>query len=114
MYDYFESSKFLFVIFKRTTDDNLVFRGVKFWSMPALDIAEYGEVWRRAVQAARLSNESLFPKGSEHAIGHVRPHARNKQDTDEMPNGTHVTKRCFWLNSSYILEQIDDLLDDTL
>jgi DNA mismatch repair protein MutH len=113
MYDYFESSKFLFVVFKRTTDGNLIFRGVKFWSMPAIDITEYGEVWRRAVQAVRLSNESLFPKGSEHNIGHVRPHARNKQDTDEMPNGTHATKRCFWLNSSYILEQIDDLLDDT-
>lgn len=112
MYDYFESSKFLFVVFKRTSDGQLIFRGVKFWSMPARDISAYSEVWRRAVHAVNVGNELLFPKQSEHAIGHVRPHARNKQDTDEMPNGTHATKRCFWLNSAYVLSQIDDLLHD--
>lgn len=110
MYDYFESSKFLFVVFKRTSDGQLIFRGVKFWSMPARDIIAYGEIWRRAVHAVNMGDERLFPKQSEHVIGHVRPHAKNKQDTDEMPNGTHATKRCFWLNSSYILSQINEIL----
>jgi DNA mismatch repair endonuclease MutH len=113
MYDYFESSKFLFVVFQRTSDEQLIFRGVKFWSMSTRDITAYGEVWRRAVHAVKEGNELLFPKQSDHAIGHVRPHAKNKQDTDEMPNGTHATKRCFWLNSGYVLSQISDLLNGT-
>lgn len=111
MYDYFESTKFLFVVFKQINDDDLVFLGIKFWSMPAKDINVYGEVWRRTKNAVCQSDESLFPKQSEHAIGHVRPHAKNKLDTDEMPNGIHATKRCFWLNNSYILSQIESILE---
>jgi DNA mismatch repair endonuclease MutH len=114
MYDYFESAKFLFVVFKRRTDGNLIFRGVKFWSMPPQDITAYGDVWRRAVHAVKEGDETLFPKQSDHAIGHVRPHALNKHDTDEMPNGTHATKRCFWLNNSYILSQLGDFSYDPL
>jgi DNA mismatch repair protein MutH len=111
MYDYFESTKFLFVVFKHVSDDDLVFCGIKFWSMPARDIIAYGDVWRRTFHAIQQGDESLFPKQSEHVIGHVRPHAKNKLDTDEMPNGNHATKRCFWLNNSYILSQIESVLE---
>ena len=54
--------------------------------------------------------KSIFPKQSENRVCHVRPHARNAEDTYELPDGRLYTKQCFWLNNSYILEQIKDYL----
>lgn len=49
-----------------------------------------------------------FSKISENRISHVRPHAINAQDTYELPDGRQYPKQCFWLNSSYIYDQIKD------
>ncbi|MGB5665585.1 MAG: hypothetical protein WBM53_01965 [Maribacter sp.] len=48
----------------------------------------------------------------EHRISHVRPHATNKDDTyplpvaDELTGLLDYTKHCFWLNSSYVKDEI--------
>ena len=31
-------------------------------------------------------------------------------DADELPDGRFMTKQCFWLNNTYILSVIKDLL----
>ena len=49
-----------------------------------------------------------FPKASENPVCHVRPHAQNAQDTYELPDGRQYPKQCFWLNNTYIYQQIDD------
>ena len=61
-------------------------------------------------------------KGTDKKIVHVRPHAAKAiykfidgttygdgvltRDGDELPNGVIITKQCFFLNNSYILESI--------
>ena len=66
-----------------------------------------------------------LPKASKTKILHVRPHTSksfylidDKQygsgtlsgNSDLLPNGNRMTKQCFWLNKSYILEQIIELI----
>ena len=33
---------------------------------------------------------------------HVRPHAKNREDTYDLPDGRKLTKQSFWINKNYI------------
>ena len=56
--------------------------------------------------------KTFFPKKTENRISHVRPHARNAKDTYQLPvedkftKMTEYTKHCFWLNASYVKDEI--------
>ena len=47
-----------------------------------------------------------LPKQSESRVAHVRPHGRDSRDTLPLPDGRVMTKQCFWLNNTYIAQQI--------
>tara|TARA_R110002050_G_scaffold197156_1_gene332046 strand:- start:349 stop:1734 length:1386 start_codon:yes stop_codon:yes gene_type:complete len=115
-------SKFFFV-FYQFEDENLILRKVKFWNMPHSDILEAKNVWEEMVKTVSNGEivkeitdqgvrKSLFPKKTENRISHVRPHARNAADTYELPFAdkltglTEYTKHCFWLNTSYVKDEI--------
>ena len=49
-----------------------------------------------------------LPKKSESTVAHVRPHGRDGDDRLPLPDGRMMTKQCFWLNNSYIAEQIKE------
>jgi len=113
--------KFLFVFFQ-FEDKQLVLRKVKFWNMPYLNIIEAEKVWaktktivtkgeivKEVVGATRYTN---FPNKSFSSISHVRPHARNSADTyplptkDKLTKAKEYTKHCFWLNNTYVRDEI--------
>lgn len=115
-------SKFFFV-FYQFVGDNLTLRKVKFWNMSYSDILEAKNVWEEMVKT--VSNGEIikevtvkgvrktnFPKKTENRISHVRPHARNADDTYKLPVADKLTevkeytKHCFWLNASYIRDEI--------
>lgn len=115
-------SKFFFV-FYQFEGENLILRKVKFWNMPHSDILEAKSVWEEMVKT--VSNGEIvkevtdkgirktnFPKKTENRVSHVRPHARNAADTYELPVAdkltglTEFTKQCFWLNASYVKNEI--------
>jgi DNA mismatch repair protein MutH len=115
-------SKFFFV-FYQFEKEKLILRKVKFWNMQHSDILEVKNVWEEMVKT--LANgeivkevtdkgvrKTFFPKKTENRISHVRPHARNKEDTYELPIAdkltglTEYTKHCFWLNASYVKDEI--------
>ena len=91
--------------------------------MPYSDILEAQKVWEEMVKTV-LNGEivkevtdkgirkTFFPKKTENRISHVRPHARNAEDTYELPVAdkltrlTEYTKHCFWLNASYVKDEI--------
>lgn len=112
-------TKFFFVVFKYDENGTLRLLGCKFWNIPSSDLSEVEKVWKRT---KKLINGSLtiekingkytsnFPKASESSVSHVRPHARNAEDVDVLPDGRVFPKQCFWLNNSYILSQIRDLI----
>tara|TARA_Y100000385_G_scaffold213686_1_gene222104 strand:+ start:1737 stop:3128 length:1392 start_codon:yes stop_codon:yes gene_type:complete len=115
-------SKFFFVFYQYKGVD-LILRKVKFWNMPYSDILEARNVWEelvKTVQRGEIVKEvtdkgkrkTFFPKKSENRISHVRPHARDSEDTyklpvpDKLTSKTEYTKHCFWLNASYIRDEI--------
>jgi DNA mismatch repair protein MutH len=115
-------SKFFFV-FYQFEGENLILRKVKFWNMQYSDILEAKNVWEKMVKTVSNGEivkevtekgvrKTFFPKKTENRISHVRPHARNKEDTYELPivdkltGLTEYTKHCFWLNASYVKDEI--------
>lgn len=113
--------KFLFVFFQ-FSDGELIFKKAKFWNMPHKDILQAKKVWTRAksivangdivekvVNKIRYTN---FPNKEFNSVAHVRPHAQNSNDTYPLPTRDKVTKlkdytkHCFWLNSSYVRDEI--------
>ena len=115
-------SKFFFV-FYQFEGENLILRKVRFWNMPYSDILEAKNVWEEMVKTVAKGEivkevtdkgvrKTFFPKKTENKISHVRPHARNKEDTyelhiaDKLTGLTEYTKHCFWLNASYVKDEI--------
>jgi DNA mismatch repair protein MutH len=118
-YQLLTETKFFFVVFKYDVNNTLRLLGCKFWNMPGSDLSEVESVWNKTKQLIngglvieRINGKytSNFPKASENSVSHVRPHARNAEDVDILPDGRVFPKQCFWLNNSYILSQIQDLL----
>ncbi len=113
--------KFLFVFFQ-FVNGQLIFKKVKFWNMPYKDILQAKKVWvktkaivssggivKKVVNKIRYTN---FPNKRFNTVSHVRPHAQKANDTYPLPTKDKVTqlneytKHCFWLNSSYIRDEI--------
>jgi DNA mismatch repair protein MutH len=113
--------KFLFV-FYQFEGENLILRKVKFWNMPFADIQEAEKVWARTKEIVTSGNivekiikgtrHTNFPNKSFNPVSHVRPHAKNAQDTYSLPindiltKAEEYTKHCFWLNSAYVRDEI--------
>jgi len=115
-------SKFFFV-FYQFEEEKLILRKVKFWNMPYYDILEAKNVWKEMVETVSNGKivkevtkngirKTYFPKKTENKVSHVRPHARNAADTyvlpveDKITGLTEYTKHCFWLNASYVKDEI--------
>lgn len=114
LFDFFETNKFLFIVFRRINGES-IFENVVLWNMPQADLEEVRIVWentkdvlKAGVKTWQVGNRTLnnLPKANENRVAHVRPHARNKKDVMKLPGGILLTKQSFWLNSNYIKEQI--------
>ncbi len=114
--NYLEPAKFLFIIFKEREDGQYVFERIKFWNIPAEDLEEVKNVWERTVNTIRQGVELIetprgirnnLPKQTESRVAHVRPHGKDAADKLPLPDGRMMAKQCFWLNSTYIVEQIE-------
>lgn len=116
--NYLRETRFFFVVFRYDDDNCLKLKGSQFWNIPYADLEEdVKTVWERTktilldglqVIVKNGKNYNNFPKQTENRVSHVRPHAQNANDTYELPDGRQFSKQCFWLNNSYILEQLHD------
>ena len=118
--------KFLFVFFK-FENKKLVLKKVKFWNMPYLDLLEAEKVWAKTkeiVTKGEIVKEiktnkngkeirfTNFPSKKFSSVSHVRPHAKDASDTFELPKKDKLTKQneytkhCFWLNNTYVKNEI--------
>jgi DNA mismatch repair protein MutH len=113
--------KFLFVFFQ-FENDKLVLRKVKFWNMPFANILEAEKVWAKTKEIVlkgkivkEVKNQiryTNFPNKYFNSVSHVRPHAKNADDTyplptkDKLTKAKEYTKHCFWLNNTYIRDEI--------
>src|SRR5690554_1408817 len=127
--EYFESTKFMFALFKKKGND-YYFMGVRFWNMPPYDIDfDLKYVWEKTVGLIKFGKiiekedkrtYNFFPKPKENRVAHVRPHGKNKHDVYDLPTPDQLTgrksftKQSFWLNNSYILNIVKTLFHDVL
>lgn len=112
----FAETKFLFIIFRYDNEGVLKLEKGLFWNMPLTDLdGEVKRVWETTVDIIRNGVKTWFqgtrefnnlPSPKESPIVHVRPHAQKKSDSYPLPDGRELTKQCFWLRNTYILQQI--------
>ena len=75
--------------------------------MPYNDLQiEYRKLWEDTKQKVIDGDYSHFITSKENYVGHIRPKGRDSNDLMETPQGTLEKKKCFWINASYIAEQI--------
>lgn len=90
--------------------------------MPYKDILEAEKVWEETkaiVSEGTIVRElrgttrfTNFPNKSFNSVAHVRPHAQNAADTyplpvkDQLTQTEAYTKHSFWLNNTYIRDNI--------
>ena len=131
LYNYFSETKFLFVIFKRH-GEHYQLQKAKFWNMPTSDLdGEVQEGWLQVKNTIISGVEfDIKPNGTisnnllgqhDNRIIHVRPHATKaayrlndgfekgnvERDANPLPDGQWMTTQSFWINNSYILDQLD-------
>jgi len=97
---YLSETRFFFVIYKFDENQVLRLQGCQFWNIPYKNLqTEVRNVWEKTkevlkngLQVIRVKgkNYSNFPKSTENAICHVRPHAQNAKDTDELPRKSTI------------------------
>lgn len=139
LHDYFMETKFLFVVFKKE-QNKYTLKGCQFWKMPNHDLdGEVRFGWEKVVKTINdgvdltiklNSNGTIvllnnFPDKDDNRIIHVRPHASKRyyrlldgrvigngspSDANELPDGTLMPNYCFWLNNTYVVEQLEDRL----
>lgn len=101
-------SKFLFVVFKLGEDGIERLHKVAYWNMPYEDRNEARRVWEDTKRRVSIDASDL-PRMTESRVAHVRPKAKDGSDKALTPQGTYHLKQCFWLNSSYISDVIEEL-----
>ena len=115
-------TKFFFVFYQYENKE-LRLKKVQFWNMPYKDILIAKLVWNetqnlitqgRIVRSINKKGirKTYFPGKTTNKVSHVRPHAQNKEDTyplpipDQLTGYNAYTKHCFWLNASYVRDEI--------
>jgi len=116
----FDTTRFFFIVFRKQEVGTPTLEGAFFWNMPASDLGQVREVWKKtkniAIKGVEVSEvggrqRNNLPKASENRVSHVRPHGRDGDDTDTLPDGSTITKQCFWLNNTYIAALIAEWKD---
>ncbi|MBU3093392.1 DNA mismatch repair protein MutH [Clostridium sp. CF011] len=115
--DKFENKKHLWIIFKAISNfekqselslDEIVVDKVMFWNMPISDLeGSMHYVWENTVDKILAGEYNSFIKISDKQIAHIRPKGKDNRDVMLTPQGKYERKKCFWLNASYIKEQIE-------
>ncbi|MDP2815926.1 MAG: hypothetical protein Q8O19_04535, partial [Rectinemataceae bacterium] len=100
-----ETKRFLFVVFQKA-EDGIILRKTKFWNFPIEDLAEAERVFDKAVACIEDGKYEDLPRMADSSVAHVRPHAKDGNDTIETPHGTKEIRRSFWLNAKYIQRMI--------
>ena len=107
LYETFSTTKYLFIVYQYTHDGKLILKKAKFWNVPEKDLnTEIKRVWEETQKRIRNREYDNLTRITESPILHVRPHAKNRKDTYPTVDGEQVTKKSFWLNKSYIKQQI--------
>ena len=131
-----DSLKYLFVVFQKDANSDIIFKGSKMWAMSDEDIEEARQDWMdiKAVLThgvqLRIGDDGRtynnFPGVAEARRVHLRPHGAKAfyvnvdgtswgngriSDTEPLPDGRRMTRQSYWLNNNFIRDIVRDLID---
>lgn len=75
-------------------------------------LAQAEKVFDDTIEAFIQGDSQLFPKSSDNCAFHIRPKAKNSDDTFEFSNGEQITKRTFWANKNTVEDIINTCYKD--
>ena len=135
LYHYFEETKFLFVVYRQKGEE-YVLKGCQLWNVPSRDLEEtvydgWTKIKNQIVEGIRFEKKmqknglvikNNLPKKRANPIIHIRPHSdkrfydfgngeivgENRSYGAPLPDGKWMTKQSFWINNSYILNQLEE------
>lgn len=112
--DFYEQLQraYLFVVYREDDEGAYRLDDVYIWQMPDDDVAEAKRCYEQMQQNVRAGRADIAVHTAENRCCHVRPHARNKDDTCEQPFGPPVTKKSFWLNQAYVRSELARLSEE--
>ena len=139
LFKYFETTKFLFVVYKKQ-GEHYVLKGCKLWNMPYEDLnVDLYQGWKNIRDTVEKGTElekketkngiiikNNLPNKNANRIIHIRPHTSKTfykfedgeifgkgtyVNGDELPDGRWMTKQSFWINNSYIISQLQDIIN---
>ena len=119
-----ETTKYMFFVFKKVNDE-YIFKGIKLWNMPELDIeTSVMEMWKSTYNTIKSGNivksitngkrKTNFVGLSDNEVCHVRPHGRDANDVyplpvkDKLTGADNYTKHCFWINNTYMRKVLEE------
>lgn len=102
--------KYLFVIYQEDEGGEYRLRDVCFWQMPEKDLDDARACYEQMRENVCQGRADISVRSSENRCCHVRPHARNAEDTRPQPYGPPAVKKCFWLNQGYMQVEISRAL----
>lgn len=101
------TKRFFFVIYQLNRDGVPYLVGTRFWTMPVGDIERFARAcFDETVSRIQEDRAEYLPRKSDNPAVHVRPHGRNSRDVVPTPSGRLVCKKSFWLNGTYIKDQL--------
>ena len=103
--------KYLFVLYMEDPAGEYRLWDVCFWQMPEDDLGDARQCYEQMQNNVRRGRADVSVRSSENRCCHVRPHGQNLRDTRPQPFGPPVVKKCFWLNQSYLQDEIEQVLN---
>ena len=102
--------KYLFVLYREDDAGAYRLQNICFWQMPEDDLRDAELCYDKMRDNVLKGRADVSVRSSENRCCHVRPHGRDSRDTRPQPFGPPVVKKCFWLNQSYLQEEIERVL----
>lgn len=102
------TKRFFFVIFQKDKENISRLKKAMFWTMPTQDLEVAYTFWLQTKTNIKNGDYENFWQLKDHNICHVRPKAANSLDLMQTPQNTLEKKKSYWLNSEYILKQIQN------
>ena len=101
------SRRFFFVVYQLDRAGVPVLVNTRFWTMPTEDLETYArDCFERTVTLIKEDKADYLPGSLDNVACHVRPHGRDSRDIVPTPNGGFAVRKSFWLNQSYLGEQL--------
>lgn len=93
---------------RKTPKEKQVWGHAFFWSPSADQLNGIECEWRDYGRRIQVGESNKLPGASETKYIHVRPHARDSDDTEQAPRVGQVVKKCFWLNQDFIAKIVEE------